>query len=65
MALVAPPAETVMSTAPGEPAGEVATMVVELTTTKLAAFVAPKLTAVAPVKPVPVMVTARPPAVLP
>ena len=35
---------------------------VELTTVKLVAALAPKSTAVAPVKPVPVMVTAVPPA---
>ncbi len=46
-------------------AGEVAVIWVSETTVKLVAAVAPKATAVAPVKPVPVMVTVVPPAVGP
>ena len=42
------------------PAGEVAVIVLGPTTVKPAAAVAPKVTAVAPVKPVPVMVTLVP-----
>jgi len=57
-----PPGDvTVTSTAPAEPAGEVVVMLVSLTTVKATAL-APKLTAAAPVKPVPVMVTDVPPA---
>ncbi len=51
-------------TAP-EPAGETAVIWVSELTTKLAAAVPPKLTAVAPVKPVPVMTTLVPPAARP
>ena len=43
-------------------AGETAVMSVEETTLKLVAATAPKSTEVAPVKPVPVMVTVVPPA---
>jgi hypothetical protein len=50
---------TVTSTVP-VPGGEVAVMVVELRTVNVAAL-APKSTALAPVKPVPVIVTAVPP----
>ena len=46
-------------------AGVVAVMVVELTKTKVAAAVPPMVTAVAPVKSVPVMEMAVPPAVPP
>ena len=42
--------------------GAVAVIVVSLTTVKLVAAVVPKSTAVAPVKPVPVIVTKVPPA---
>jgi hypothetical protein len=60
VALVPPGVVTVTSTAvPDVPAGEVAVMVVALLTLNDAA-VAPKLTAVAPVKFVPVMVTSVP-----
>ncbi len=53
-----PPAVvTVISMVPAEELGSVAVIVVELTTVKLAAFVAPNLTAVAPIKFVPVKVT--------
>ena len=53
---------TVMSTVPAEPAGAVAVIWVALLTVKLVALVAPNLTAVAPVKLVPVIVTVVPPA---
>ena len=55
---------TLTSTVP-VPAGEVAVIDVAELTVKPVAGVAPKLTAVAPVKPVPVMVTEVPPAVGP
>ena len=54
-----------MSTVPALWAGEVAVIDVALLTVNVAAAVAPKLTAVAPVKPVPVIVTDVPPAVGP
>ena len=47
---------------PAVPAGVVAVMEVALTTTTLVAVAPPKVTLVAPVKLVPVMVTAVPPA---
>src|SRR5665213_269625 len=50
------------TTAPAVPAGLVAVTVVSLTTVNAVAAVVPKLTAVAPVKPVPVIVTMGPPA---
>jgi hypothetical protein len=50
---------------PAEPAGVVAVICVELSTVKLAAAVPPKVTEVAPVRLVPVMVTLVPPAVGP
>ena len=53
-----------MSTMPA-PAGEVAVIEVAELTVKLVALVAPNLTAVAPVKLVPVMVTDVPPVVGP
>ncbi len=59
VAVVPPGVVTVTSTVP-EPAGAVAVMLVELLTVKLGAAVAPKLTAPAPVRPVPVMVTEVP-----
>jgi hypothetical protein len=52
---------TVTSTVP-VPAGEVAVIDVGLLTTTPVAALAPKWTAVAPVNPVPVMVTVVPPA---
>ena len=55
VALVPPGVVTVTSTVP-VPAGAVAVMPVALLTVKLAAAEAPKLTALAPVKPVPVTV---------
>jgi hypothetical protein len=60
VALVPPAVVTVMSTVP-DPAGLVADICVELSTVKIAAL-PPKLTSVAPVRSVPVMVTAVPPA---
>jgi hypothetical protein len=59
---VPPAVATVTSTTPASPTGEVAVMLVSLTTvTSMAAWV-PKLTAVAPVRAVPVIVTTVPPA---
>jgi hypothetical protein len=51
--------------APAACAGETAVISVEDTTVKLVAATAPKATLVAPVNPVPVMVTVVPPAVVP
>ena len=65
VALVPPGVVTVMSTVPALSAGEVAVIDVALLTVNAVAAVAPKLTAVAPVKPVPVIVTEVPPAVGP
>jgi hypothetical protein len=45
--------------------GDFGSMVVAFTTVKLVAGLAPKVTAVAPLKPVPVIVTVVPPAVGP
>ena len=56
---------TATSAAPAAPAGVVALISVSETTVKLAAGVPPKLTAVALVKLVPVMVTVSPPSVDP
>ena len=56
---------TVTSTVPATLGGEVAVIWVAESTGELVAGVAPKSTAVAPVKPVPVMVTVVPPAVGP
>jgi hypothetical protein len=56
---------TVMSTVPAVPAGATAVNAVSDSTVKLVAAVVPKLTADAPVKPLPVTVTVVPPAVLP
>ena len=53
---------TVRSTVPAASAGEVAVIWVSLSTVKLWAGVLPKSTAVAPVKPMPVIVTVVPPA---
>ena len=61
-----PPAVvTVMSTVPAEPAGAVAVIWVALFTVYVVAAVLPNFTAVAPVKPVPVIITDVPPAVGP
>src|SRR6478735_5284050 len=65
VALVPPVVVTVMSTVPAAWAGDVAVIDVALLTVNVVAAVAPKLTAVAPVNPVPVMVTDVPPAVGP
>jgi hypothetical protein len=64
MALVPPAVVTVTSTVP-IPAGEVAVIWVALLTVKEAAALLPKLTAVAPEKLVPVMVTLVPPCIGP
>jgi hypothetical protein len=64
VALVPPAVVTVTSTVP-TPAGEVAVIWVALLTVKEAAALLPKLTAVAPEKLVPVMVTLVPPDVGP
>jgi hypothetical protein len=56
---------TVTSTGPGELAGLVVLIILSLTITTLVAEVFPKFTAFAPVKPVPVMITAVPPDVEP
>ena len=61
VASVPPGPVTVTSTVPAGTAGETAVIEVSATTEKLAAGVAPKLTCVAPVNPVPVIVTAVPP----
>jgi hypothetical protein len=55
----------VTSTVPTDPAGDVAVIDVSETTLNVVAGVLPKLTAVAPVKLVPVIVTTVPPAVGP
>ena len=60
-ALVPAEVVTLTSTVP-VPAGLLAVIVVLLTTTTPVAAVVPKLTAVAPVNPVPVIVTGVPPA---
>ncbi len=56
---------TATSTAPAACAGVVAVMVVALTTVTLVAGTPPNVTAVAPVRLVPVMVTLVPPTVVP
>ena len=65
VALVPPGVVTVISTMPPEPEGDVAVIEVALTTVTLVALLAPNFTPVAPVKFVPVMVTAVPPALDP
>ena len=60
VALVPPGVVTVTSTVP-VPAGAVALMLVALLTVKLEAAVVPNFTALAPVKPVPVIATEVPP----
>jgi len=62
VALVPPGVVTVTSIAPTAPAGLVAVMLVALITVTLVAATPPKLTPVAPVKFVPVIVTLVPPA---
>src|SRR6478735_564937 len=61
VALVPPTVVAVMSTVPAACAGAVAVIVVALFTVKLVAAVAPKDTADAPLRFVPVMVTLVPP----
>ena len=61
---VPPAVVTVTSTVP-VPTGDVAVMDVAETTVKLVAAAAPKVTAVAPANPVPVIVTVVPPVVGP
>jgi hypothetical protein len=56
---------TVTSTTPAACAGELTVILVAETTLTLDAAAVPKWTAVAPVNPVPVIVTAVPPAVVP
>jgi hypothetical protein len=63
--LVPPAVVTVRSTVPAVPAGAVAVIWVALFTVKVVALVPPNWTAVAPVKFVPVIVTAVPPVVVP
>ena len=65
MVLVPPVVVTVTSTVPAVPAGAVAVMLVALLTVNAVAAVPPKLTALAPVRLVPVIVTMVPPAVGP
>jgi hypothetical protein len=65
VALVPPVVVTVTFTAPAAPAGAVAVICVAEFTVNPVAFVAPKRTAVAPVNPVPVIVTFVPPDVEP
>ena len=61
MLLVPPAVVTLISTVP-VPAGAVAVICVALLTVKDKALVAPKVTDVAPLKPLPLMVTLVPPA---
>ena len=61
---VPPAVVTVTSTVP-LPAGEVAVIDVAELTVRLVALLAPNFTAVAPVKPAPVMVTDVPPSAVP
>ena len=62
VALVPELVVAVTSTSPAGPAGETTTISLEETTIGFGAETAPNLIAVAPVKPVPAMVTAVPPA---
>jgi hypothetical protein len=62
---VPPGVTTVISTAPADPAGEVAVIEVAEFTVNEVALVVPNLTAETEVKPVPVMLTLVPPAVGP
>jgi hypothetical protein len=62
---VPPGVVTRISTIPAEPAGLVAVIEVALFTVYEAAAVLPNFTAVAPVKPVPVIATEVPPAIGP
>jgi hypothetical protein len=65
VALVPPGVVTVTSTEPAPAEGAVAVICVALLSVKVAAGAAPNLTAETLVKPVPVMTTEVPPAVLP
>jgi hypothetical protein len=65
VAEVPPGVITVISTVPAASEGEVAVMVVEFTMVNPLPATVPNVTAVAPVKFVPVMVIPVPPAVLP
>jgi hypothetical protein len=65
VALVPPAVVTVMSTVPADSAGAFAVILLELLTVKVLAAVPPKLMAVAPVNPAPLIVTLVPPAVGP
>jgi hypothetical protein len=65
LALVPPGVVTKTSYSPAAWAGEVAVIWVDATTVKLVAATVPKSTLVAPVNPVPVMVTLVPPDVGP
>jgi hypothetical protein len=58
---IPPGVVTVTGTLPGEPAGLIAVIVVLLRTVTLVAGFRPKLTAMAPVRLVPVIVTSVPP----
>ena len=62
---VTPETVTRTSTVAADSGGEVAVMEPELFTVKLVAAMVPKVTALAPVKLVPVIVTVVPPAVVP
>jgi hypothetical protein len=62
---VPPIVVTVMSTVPAEPAGDTAVIDEALTTAYELAAVVPNMTLLAPMNPVPVIVTDVPPAVLP
>ena len=64
-ALVPPDVVTSTDAVPAVPVGTVALIEVELTTLKLVAAAPPMVTALAPVKFVPVMVIAVPPSVVP
>ena len=64
-ALLPPGVVTTTLWAPAVPAAVVAVICVALFTVKLVAFTPPKVTAVAPVRLLPVMVTLVPPAVVP
>ena len=65
MLLGPPPVVTIMPTAPALLAGVIQVIVVLFTTLKDVTFEPPNLTALAPVKSVPVIVTEVPPSVLP
>jgi hypothetical protein len=65
VAEVPPAVVTVMFKVPGAPTGATAVMEPSLLTVNEVAAVMPNITLVAPVKPLPLMVTLVPPAVLP